>query len=96
MVLAAQRAGVEDELLRELSDSQRALLAQLSRGVPDMFAKAARWAPEMEEISRYAEAGGEAEIYAGMAELYERLAADFGSSQHEISALRDFFAKDQR
>ncbi|MEX2126844.1 MAG: DUF1932 domain-containing protein [Xanthobacteraceae bacterium] len=93
MVLAARRAGVEDALMRELSESQRALLAQLSRGVPDMFAKAERWAPEMEEIANYAGPGGEAEIFHGMAELYERLAKDFSGSKEEIAALKEFFAK---
>ena len=94
MVLAAQRAGVEADLMQELSESQRALLAQLARGVPDMFSKAERWAPEMQEIAAYA-GGGEAEIYAGMARLYERLARDFGGKQEEIGALAEFFADDQ-
>lgn len=96
MVLAARRAGVEEDLMRELSESQRAVLAQLARGVPDMFAKAERWAPEMEEIANYADAGGEADIYRGMADLYERLARDFGGTREEIGALTDFFAKVQR
>jgi 3-hydroxyisobutyrate dehydrogenase-like beta-hydroxyacid dehydrogenase len=89
MVLAARGAGVEDALFQELSESQRALLAQLTRGVPDMFAKAERWAPEMREIAAYA--GDEAEIYAGLAKLYERLAADFTGGKQEIGALDEFF-----
>ena len=93
MVLAAKRAGVEDALMSELSDSQRALLAQLSRGVPDMFSKAERWAPEMEEIANYAGSGGEAEIFNGMARLYERLAKDLAASQDEIGALGEFFRR---
>lgn len=92
MILAARRAGVEDALLRELSESQRALLAQFARGIPDMFSKAERWAPEMREIADYAAAGGEAEIYAGLARLYERLAADFKGSREEIDALEQFFS----
>jgi L-threonate 2-dehydrogenase len=91
MVLAARRAGVEDALFRELSESQRALLAQLSRGVPDMFAKAERWAPEMREIADYVERGQEADIYDGLAEFYERLAADLKGSRDEIDALQAFF-----
>ena len=91
MVLAARRAGVEDALMRELSDSQRALLAQLSRGVPDMFSKAERWAPEMEEIADYADLGGEADIYRGFARFYERLARDLEGSREEIEALDTFF-----
>lgn len=93
MILAARRAGVEDVLLQELSGSQRALLTQFSRGIPDMFAKAERWAPEMREIADYAEAGGEAEIYAGLSRLYERLAADFDGRREEIGALEDFISR---
>jgi 3-hydroxyisobutyrate dehydrogenase-like beta-hydroxyacid dehydrogenase len=89
MVLAGRRAGVEDALFQELSESQRALLAQLTRGVPDMFAKANRWAPEMREIADHA--GDEAEIYTGLAKLYERLAADFTGGKQEIGALDEFF-----
>jgi L-threonate 2-dehydrogenase len=96
MVLAARRAGVEDAFMRELSESQRALLAQLSRGVPDMFSKAERWAPEMREIADYAGPGGEAEIYAGLASFYERLAADLNGLQGEIRALDAFFRGDRK
>lgn len=91
MVLAARRAGVEGALMRELSESQRALLTQFSRGVPDMFSKAERWAPEMEEIADYAAIAGEAEIYRGFARLYERLAQDLNGSRDEIDALETFF-----
>jgi len=91
MVLAAKRAGVEDALMRELSDSQRALLSQLSRGVPDMFSKAERWAPEMEEIANYAELDGEAEVYRGLARFYERLAKDLDGPHKEIDSLETFF-----
>ena len=91
MVLAARRAGVEDALMRELSESQRPLLMQLARGVPDMFSKAERWAPEMEEISDYAAIAGEAEIYRGFARFYERLANDLAGSRDEIDELETFF-----
>src|SRR5690606_24580289 len=91
MILAARRAGVEGDLMRELSESQRALLAQFSRGIPDMFAKAERWAPEMREIADYGGDGGEAEIYRGLAALYERLAKDFEGSREEIGGLENFF-----
>jgi hypothetical protein len=94
MVLAARRAGVDDALMRELSESQRAVLAQLARGVPDMFGKAERWAPELDEIARYAEREGNAEIFAGMARLYERLAEDFRDDGHEIGVLAAFFGKE--
>jgi putative dehydrogenase len=91
MILAARRAGVENDLMRELSESQRGLLAQFSRGIPDMFSKAERWAPEMNEIADYGGDGGEADIYRGLAALYERLAKDFEGERAEIAALKDFF-----
>jgi 3-hydroxyisobutyrate dehydrogenase-like beta-hydroxyacid dehydrogenase len=95
MVLAARRAGVEGALLRELSESQRAVLAQLSRGVPDMFSKAERWAPELDEIARYAGDDGDAEIFAGMARLYERIADDLKKAGMETATLDEFFGKVQ-
>jgi L-threonate 2-dehydrogenase len=95
MVLAARRAGVEDALLRELAESQRAVLAQLSRGVPDMFSKAERWAPELDEIARYAQREGDAEIFAGMARLYERIADDLKNAGVETGELDKFFRKAQ-
>lgn len=91
MVLAARRAGVEDAFLRELSESQRAVLLQLVRSVPDMFSKAERWAPEMEEIAGYLGARGEAETFRGFAGLFERLAADFNGGKEETGVLDDFF-----
>jgi L-threonate 2-dehydrogenase len=95
MVLAARRAGVDDALLRELSESQRAVLAQLSRGVPDMFSKAERWAPELDEIASYAQREGDAEIFAGMARLYERIADDLKNAGEETRDLDEFFRKAQ-
>jgi L-threonate 2-dehydrogenase len=91
MVLAARRAGVEDAFLKELTESQRAVLTQLTRGVPDMFSKAERWAPEMEEIASYLGTRGEAETFRGFAGLFERLAADFNGNKEEIDVLADFF-----
>ena len=95
MVLAARRAGVEEALLRELAESQRAVLAQLSRGVPDMFSKAERWAPELDEIASYAQREGDAEIFSGMARLYERIADDLKNAGEETGDLDDFFRKAQ-
>jgi 3-hydroxyisobutyrate dehydrogenase-like beta-hydroxyacid dehydrogenase len=89
MALAARRAGVEDALFQELSESQHALLTQLTRGVRDMLPKAERWAPEMREIADYARDA--AEIYAGLAKLYERLASDFNGEKDATSALDEFF-----
>jgi 3-hydroxyisobutyrate dehydrogenase-like beta-hydroxyacid dehydrogenase len=93
MALAARRAGVGDALLAELATSQANLLAGFKRSVPDMFSKAGRWVGEMEEIAAYAGEGDrpEGEVYAALAELYERFAQDFAGEQREIGVLRDFF-----
>ena len=53
MILAAERAGVAEALHAELAASQPNLLAYFTRSVPDMFGKAYRWVPEMEEIAHF-------------------------------------------
>lgn len=89
MALAASRAGVAEALQAELASSQRALLAQLSHGVPDMFPKAYRWVAEMEEVAAFAGNDAERETYTGIAALYRRLADD--AAHDEIDALTAFF-----
>ena len=93
LVLAASRVGVAETLHRELAASQPALLAYLTRSVPEMFPKAYRFVAEMEEVASFV--GGEAEhaMYEGIAELYERLAADMTGAQAEIGPLAEFFGK---
>jgi 3-hydroxyisobutyrate dehydrogenase-like beta-hydroxyacid dehydrogenase len=91
MALAAHRAGIADELHAELAASQPALLGRLSGSVPDMFSKAYRWVAEMEEIASFLGERSEADMFRGIAELYQRL-ADEGSKK-EIEALAAFFAK---
>ncbi len=93
MVLAAERNGVGDALRAELAESQVSMLAQLSRGVPDMFGKAYRWVAELEEIAKYAGPGSESEIYRGIAGLYDRVAGDFEGPKAEINKLASFFEK---
>lgn len=92
LVLAAERAGVAEALHAELSVSQAAVLAQLKRGVPDMFSKAYRWVAEMEEVADFVGPRPEAEIFRGIAGLYERLAEDFEGPRDETGALARFFA----
>lgn len=93
LVLAAERAGVGDALRAELSASQVNVLAQLSRGVPDMFGKAYRWVAELEEVAHFVGPGDESRIFEGIAALYQRLAGDFEGSKDEINALARFFEK---
>ena len=53
MLLGATRAGAADALRAELSESRPALLDRYARSIPDMYPKAYRWAPEMEEIAEF-------------------------------------------
>lgn len=93
MSLAASRAQAADGLAQELSESQPELLAWLRRALPGMYNKAYRWAGEMEEISEFAgEDAGAAKIYAGMAELYRRLAQDQAGERREIGQIERFLA----
>ena len=92
MALAAERAGIGDALRAEMAASQVPMLAQLSRGVPDMFGKAYRWVAELEEIAHFAGPGSESEIFSGIAALYDRIAKDFEGPQAETGALARFYA----
>src|SRR5262249_33998970 len=74
MTVAATRAGAQGELLRELAEREPALLASLSRKIPDMPPKAYRWVAEMQEISQFVTPQGGGEIYAGAARIYDRVA----------------------
>jgi 3-hydroxyisobutyrate dehydrogenase-like beta-hydroxyacid dehydrogenase len=88
MLLAATRAGAADALRHELEVSQSSVLAGLRRTIPNMYSKAYRFAGEMEEIAAFIGDGRpEAEIYRGMAGLYERVAADVAGEAREIGVL---------
>jgi 3-hydroxyisobutyrate dehydrogenase-like beta-hydroxyacid dehydrogenase len=91
MILAAHRAGVAEALHAELAASQPAVLAYLTRMVPDMFPKAYRWVAEMEEIAGFTGSEAEREMYEAIAALYERLAQDQEGAKNEIGALAAFF-----
>jgi L-threonate 2-dehydrogenase len=91
MILAAHRAGVAEALHAELAASQPAILAYLTRMLPDMFPKAYRWVAEMEEIADFTGSDAEREMYEAIAALYERLAQDQAGAKDEIAALAGFF-----
>ena len=91
MLLAAERSGAAPALHEELKASQPGLLAFLTRGVPDMFAKAYRWEGEMREIADFTGGGPEQDIYTAIAALYARLAADMAGERREIGQLAGFF-----
>ena len=91
MILAAERAGASQALRDELALSQPQLFASFSRSIPDMFTKAGRWVPEMEEIASFlGEGSADSAVYADLAAFYSRLARLEGAS--EIDDLRAFFA----
>jgi L-threonate 2-dehydrogenase len=80
MMLGASRSGAADALRQELSESQAMLLDWLTRSVPRMFPKAYRWVAEMEEITAFLGDPAAGQIYHGMAQLYEKVAEQVGSS----------------
>ena len=94
MLLGATRAGVADALRAELSESRPELLDRYARSIPDMYPKAYRWAPEMEEIAEFLGDDPAARlIFQGMAALCRRLAADQSGEQAEIRSLDAFIAR---
>jgi 3-hydroxyisobutyrate dehydrogenase-like beta-hydroxyacid dehydrogenase len=93
VALAATRAGVADALHAELAASQPQLLAWLEHSVPGMFSKAYRWVGEMGEVAGYVEPGPDQAIFAGVADLYERFAADHSRSGNDTDVVSGFFAK---
>ena len=91
MVLGATRAGVADVLRAELAESQPQLLNRIDRAIPDMYPKAYRWAPEMEQIADFlGEDLAGRDIFNGMAALCRQLAADQTGDRTEIGRLDCF------
>lgn len=93
-ILAAARYGASDALYAELSGSQKNVLPAIARSVPDMFDKAYRFVGEMEEIADHFGRASSAEIYTGMAKLYQEIADDQASGgKADVAALAAFFRK---
>lgn len=91
MLLGATRAGVGEELRREMSETQVQMLARARKQLPDMYPKAYRWVAEMREIAGFlGEGDGAALMWEGAARLYERLASSDAAA--EIAALDAFIA----
>ena len=90
-ILAASRHGAADALHAELSTSQKAILAAITRAVPDMFNKAYRFVGEMEEIGAHSERSSTALIYRGIAQIYQELADDLEADKRDIGTLDAFF-----
>jgi L-threonate 2-dehydrogenase len=91
MLLAATRAGSAEALFKELSSSQKQMLAMFRQQLPMMPAKAYRWIAEMHEIAGFVGADPAArELYEGAAHFYERLAEDFAGDGEDVGALKAF------
>ena len=93
MVLGAARAGAADALHEELAESQRGLLDRMAHTIPDMFPKAYRWGPEMEEIAGFlADDPTTSRIYRELATLCRRFATDCSGEGVEIARLNKFLS----
>lgn len=76
VLLAAQRSGVADALIKEFEISQRVLLERSRSSLPDMYPKAYRWVAEFDEIARFTgEDETSAHLFAAIARFYEDRAA---------------------
>jgi 3-hydroxyisobutyrate dehydrogenase-like beta-hydroxyacid dehydrogenase len=88
MLLAASRAGCGEALVAELAASQPQVLAGFRRSIPDMFGKAERWAPELQEIAAFiGHDRSESGVYDGIAAFYAFLAEDMKGERQEIGLL---------
>ncbi|MBV9569288.1 MAG: NAD(P)-dependent oxidoreductase [Hyphomicrobiales bacterium] len=97
MLLAASREGAAAALRAELEESQPALFSRFSKALPQMYSKAYRWVAEMEEIAEFVgEDEAAAIMFRGLAQLYERLAADYRGNRDEIAAVEAFLSAEQR
>jgi len=91
-ILAAAKYGASDALFAELGLSQKAVLGAITRSVPEMHSKAYRFVGEMEEIAEHFGRPSSAQIYEGMAKLYQEIADDYDAGgKGDIAALTDFF-----
>lgn len=75
MFAAAERSGVGPALQREFEEHQQALTTWLARQLPQIEPKAYRWIGEMREIGAFCAGEPVAQIYEGMAQYYEAIAA---------------------
>jgi len=96
MMLAATRAGADDELFKELQFSQKELLDWFKRQLPHMPVRAYRWVDEMHEIAGFVgEDPAARDIFEGAAHFYQRIARDFEAGKKDMSALMAFLGKGQ-
>jgi 3-hydroxyisobutyrate dehydrogenase-like beta-hydroxyacid dehydrogenase len=93
MLLAAERHGAADDLVAEFAISQQALLERSRKQIPEMFSKAWRWGPEMEEVAGFLEQDdpAAAAIWRALAQFYaERAGAN--EAGVELATLKGILA----
>jgi 3-hydroxyisobutyrate dehydrogenase-like beta-hydroxyacid dehydrogenase len=94
MVLAAERSGAGEALHAQLREMLPQISERLGYQIPDLYPKAYRWGPEMREIADFLEEDrGAALIFEGLAQLFDRLAADFAGEKGEQALLDRFLAR---
>jgi len=72
VLLASERAGVQDALLEEFGISQKFLLERSRSSVPAMYPKAYRWIAEFDEIAAFmADDPSSAAAFAAIARFFE-------------------------
>ncbi len=76
MLTAAHSLGLYDELVAELSFSQKGALSAMESGVPGLPANAGRWIGEMDEIAAtFDDVGVTPHFHQGAAEIFRLLAS---------------------
>lgn len=94
MLLAAAKNGADKALMAELSESQSQVVAKFAKGIPDMYPKAYRWVAEMDEIAAFLGADDPAaDIFAGMAGVFQRLATDRTGNSEIATTLSQMLAE---
>jgi 3-hydroxyisobutyrate dehydrogenase-like beta-hydroxyacid dehydrogenase len=90
LLVAAQLLGVNEELAKELTDSQAQHHATMARQIPRMPSVAHRWIGEMEEIAKtFAELGLTPRMLEGAADLYRFAASTpVGAERPETRDMR--------
>ena len=92
MSLAATRAGVGEALRSEIAASQASLHSRFQRSIPDMFGKARRWVPELDQIGGFVgEDLVESQIFHAIANFYGRIADGIDHESAEMTGLLTFW-----
>ncbi|OON40368.1 phosphogluconate dehydrogenase [Izhakiella australiensis] len=94
MLINASRVGAADALWQEMNASQPVLMDRLRKAIPDMYSKAWRWAPEMEEIAslNQGELPGE-NLYMALADFCRQLADNQRDNGDYTQLLTDFLQR---